>query len=174
MRRELGNLRIRRSFPAADTRFCPVLRPFDEVGFRPKFRFGQRPADRTNILFPISRKTCGVERDGAAFLEFDLGAARTFWIAETETEEEEKRREASDFLRYKNFAGKYADFHSLRHTFITNLGRAKVSPKAAQTLARHSDISLTMNIYSHISEEEQIAAINSLPGIAGLKKTDDR
>ena len=124
------------------------------------------------ILFPISRKTCGTERDGAALLEFDLGAARTFWIAESETEEEEKRREASDFLRYKNFDGKYADFHCLRHTFITNLGRAKVSPKAAQTLARHSDISLTMNIYTHISEEEQIEAINSLPGIASLGKDE--
>jgi len=125
------------------------------------------------ILFPISRKTCGTERDGAAFLTFDLGAARTFWIAEAETQEEEKRRVASDFLAYKNFEGKFADFHCLRHTFITNLGRAKVSPKAAQTLARHSDISLTMNVYSHISEEEQIEAINSLPSIPGTKKPDD-
>jgi len=126
-----------------------------------------------DILFPISRKTCGTERDGAAFLTFDLGAARTFWIAEAETEEEEKRRIASDFLAYKNDEGKFADFHCLRHTFITNLGRAKVSPKTAQTLARHSDISLTMNIYSHVAEEDQIEAINALPGIPGTKKPDD-
>jgi len=125
------------------------------------------------ILFPISRKTCGTERDGAAFLTFDLSAARTFWIAEAETEAEEKRRLASDFLTYKNFDGKFADFHSLRHTFISNLGRAKVSLKAAQMLARHSDISLTMRIYTHIEEEDQIKAINSLPGIPGVKKTDE-
>ena len=68
---------------------------------------------------------------------------------------------------------KFADFHCLRHTFITNLGRAKVSPKTAQTLARHSDISLTMNIYSHVAEEDQIEAINALPGIFGTKKPDD-
>jgi site-specific recombinase XerD len=122
------------------------------------------------ILFPISRKTCGTERDGAAFLTFDLNAARTFWIAEAETPVEEKRRLASDFLSYQNFDGKFADFHSLRHTFITNLGRAKVSPKTAQTLARHSDISLTMNIYSHIDQEEQVEAINALPSIPGVKK----
>ena len=126
-----------------------------------------------DILFPISRKTCGTERDGAECLMFDLGAARAFWIAEAETEEEEKRREASDFLTYKNFDGRFADFHSLRHTFITNLGKAKVSPKTAQTLARHSDISLTMNIYSHIEEEDQIEAINALPGIPGVRKEDD-
>jgi hypothetical protein len=33
----------------------------------------------------------------------------------------------------------YADFHSFRHVFITSLGKAGVSPKMAQTLARHSD-----------------------------------
>jgi len=93
--------------------------------------------------------------------------------AEAETQEEEKRRIASDFLTYKNDDGKFADFHCLRHTFITNLGRAKVSPKTAQTLARHSDISLTMNIYSHVSEEDQIEAINALPGIPGTEKPDD-
>ncbi|MCL2306134.1 MAG: tyrosine-type recombinase/integrase [Planctomycetaceae bacterium] len=125
-----------------------------------------------DFLFPISQKTCGTERSVSKVIEFDLSAARTFWIAESETEEEEKRREASDFLRHKNSAGKYADFHSLRHTFITNLVRAKVSPKAAQTLARHSDISLTMNVYTHITEEEQIEAINSLPGIASLEKDE--
>ncbi|MCL2305651.1 MAG: tyrosine-type recombinase/integrase [Planctomycetaceae bacterium] len=127
-----------------------------------------------DILFPISQKTCGTERSVSRVIEFDLDAARTFWIAESETEEEEKRRETSDFLRHKNSAGKYADFHCLRHTFITNLVRAKVSPKAAQTLARHSDISLTMNVYTHISEEEQIEAINSLPDIAGLGKNESQ
>jgi hypothetical protein len=30
-----------------------------------------------------------------------------------------------------------------------------------------------MNIYSHIAEDEEIAAINSLPGIPGVKKTDE-
>jgi len=69
--------------------------------------------------------------------------------------------------------GTTAALHCLRHTFITNLGRAKVSPKTAQTLARHSDISLTMNIYSHVSEEDQIEAINALPGIPGTEKPKD-
>ena len=45
-----------------------------------------------------------------------------------------------------------------------------VDPKTAQTLARHLDISLTKNIDSHIAEEDQIEAINSLPSIPGTKK----
>ena len=52
-------------------------------------------------------------------------------------------------MLYKDHQGRYADLHANRHTFITNLARAGVSPKTAQTLARHSDIRLTMNVYTH-------------------------
>jgi integrase len=41
-------------------------------------------------------------------------------------------------IDYKDSDGKYADFHSLRHTFITLLARSGVHPKTAQDLARHS------------------------------------
>ena len=40
---------------------------------------------------------------------------------------------------------------------------ADISPKTGQTLARHSDIRLTMDVYTHVDREEQIAAIHSLP-----------
>lgn len=115
------------------------------------------------ILFPISQASGAVERRTTKMIQFDLEAARTFWIAESKTEEEEQRRNESLFLCYCDANGRYADFHALRHTFITNLGRAGVSPKTAQSLARHSDIKLTLDIYTHIDQDEQIAAINSLP-----------
>ena len=124
------------------------------------------PENEDEILFPVSGAACGVERKTSGMMEFDLGAARNFWIATAESKEQKTEREASDFLKYRNSAGKFADFHALRHTFITNLGLANVSPKTAQTLARHSDISLTMNIYSHINPEEQAKAINALPGLS--------
>ena len=76
----------------------------------------------------------------------------------------ERRREKSDFLLYRNTAGRYADFHATRHTFISNLSRCGVRPKLAQTLARHSDINLTMQVYSHVELEDQNAAIAALPG----------
>jgi len=50
-----------------------------------------------------------------------------------------------------------------RHTFITNLASAGVHPKVAQTVARHSDVNLTMGIYSHVDVAKQAAAINTLP-----------
>ena len=66
-------------------------------------------------------------------------------------------------IPYVDSRGRYADFHALRHTFVSNLGKAGVSPKLAQSLARHSDINLTMNAYSHLELEEQFQAVNNLP-----------
>ncbi|MBN2292321.1 MAG: tyrosine-type recombinase/integrase [Pirellulales bacterium] len=119
------------------------------------------------ILFPIDERTCGVDRRTSEMMMQDLKAARAIWIDKAKDEEEHKRREASDFLKYQDSQGRFADFHSLRHTFVTNLCKADISPKTAQTLARHSDIRLTMNIYSHVDLEDQSAAIAKLPGIDG-------
>jgi integrase len=93
-------------------------------------------------------------------------------FAEADSEKEEKKRQEADFLLYRDEKGEFADFHCLRHTFITNLSMAKVSPKMAQTLARHSDIALTMKIYTHVDQEEQIEAINALPGLEPEKETE--
>src|SRR5581483_5553721 len=46
-------------------------------------------------------------------------------------------------VAYRDAAGHVADFHALRHTFISNLARGGVHPKVAQQLARHSTITLT-------------------------------
>lgn len=46
------------------------------------------------------------------------------------------------------------DFHSLRHTFVTDLARAGVHPKVAQRLARHSTVQLTLDVYTHAGDDE--------------------
>jgi integrase len=66
-----------------------------------------------------------------------------------------------------------ADCHSLRKTFITNLSRAGVSPKMAQSLARHSDINLAMNVYTMVNVSDQAAAVDSLPPLPGMPHTAD-
>jgi integrase len=48
-------------------------------------------------------------------------------------------------IAYRDESGQVADFHALRHTFITNLANGGVHPKTAQSLARHCTISLTMD-----------------------------
>jgi hypothetical protein len=110
-------------------------------------------------------------------LKVDLQRARTAWIADASADRAEReRRERSSFLAYLDGDGRYADFHALRHTFITNLAKSGVSPKAAQSLARHSTIDLTMNVYTSLTVHDQASALASLPPVPQLggNKSDTR
>ena len=99
----------------------------------------------------------------------DLDYARAAWLAESSTPQERKAREGTSFLSYVDGSDRYADFHALRHTFITNLARSGAHPKTAQTLARHSTITLTMDYYTHTLQREQIAALSALPDLSTLR-----
>lgn len=59
--------------------------------------------------------------------------------------------------------GLVLDFHSLRYTFISNLAKGNVHPAKAQRLARHSDINLTMNVYTQLNIDDLREAVNVLP-----------
>ena len=102
-------------------------------------------------------------------MQHDLESARMVWLKEAESPQDQEAREKSDFLAYANHAGRYADFHSCRHLFITSLERAGIRPKVAQTLARHIDIRLTLNVYTHAELADQTAAIGILPGPPAAK-----
>lgn len=65
---------------------------------------------------------------------------------------------------YKTDAG-YADFHALRHSFISNLVRGGANPRVAMALARHSTIELTMNRYAHVLPSETVRALGTLPSL---------
>ena len=62
----------------------------------------------------------------------------------------------------------FADFHALRHTFVTALSSAGVGAKELQELARHSDPRLTLGLYTHTRSAELVKAIGRLqvPGQA--------
>jgi integrase/recombinase XerD len=68
-------------------------------------------------------------------------------------------------IAYRDDAGRVVDFHALRHTFITALARGGVHPKVAQSLARHSTITLTMDRYSHTVMGELSDALATLPDL---------
>lgn len=57
----------------------------------------------------------------------------------------------------------YADFHALRHSFITNVVNSGVNVKLAQTLARHSTVQLTLGRYTHVGLHDGAAAVDALP-----------
>ncbi len=96
-------------------------------------------------------------------MRVDLAAARKVWLQEAETDPGRVEREKSDFLKYKDYQGRFADFHANRHTFISNLSKANVAPKVTQSLARHSDIRITMGAYTHLDLADHTNAIDALP-----------
>jgi integrase len=75
-----------------------------------------------------------------------------------------ERDHAAAGIEYKTDEGT-ADFHSLRHSFITNLARAGVHPSDAMALARHSTITLTMNYYTHTERKSLQGIIDALPDL---------
>ena len=116
-------------------------------------------------LFPISgRVPGGIQRKTSKMIRRDLMVARQKWLDEVKEDGDElKIRLKSDFLCFCNHDGLFADFHSLRHWFITGLAKAGVKPKMAQTLARHSDVRLTLGVYTHVEMHDRSVAIESLP-----------
>jgi len=92
----------------------------------------------------------------------DLHEARENWLKEARNDDERAEREASDFLVYQDREGRYADFHGLRHTFITMVGKSGVSPKEHQDLARHSSYALTGR-YTHSRFHDLASAVQNLP-----------
>jgi integrase len=128
-------------------------------------------------------------RDDVQPLRLDIAQQLAHWKAEQGIDEQSKVfgnfrvNKAAKMLRrdlaavgilYKDEAGRAADFHSLRHTFISNLTRSGVSPKIAQSLARHSTIGLTMDTYTHIGLYDERAAIDSLPKLPDLDMNERR
>jgi integrase len=94
----------------------------------------------------------------------DLDRARAAWLAEAADQAERDRREADrEFLRYEDDQGRTADFHALRHSYVTSLARSGVHPKTAQELARHQDIRLTMASYTHVRLHDLGKAVEELP-----------
>lgn len=59
-------------------------------------------------------------------------------------------------------------FHGLRHTYATRLFEANVPPKTVQVLMGHYDISITLDIYTHVMEDTKLEAVDKLNDIFAL------
>jgi len=104
--------------------------------------------------------------DVSRMFQADLADARRAWLQSRRTAQDASKGQASTFLAYIDADGRYADFHSLRHSFITALVMGGVNPKEAQSLARHSVITLTMDRYTHQYAGNLTAALNVLPDLS--------
>jgi integrase len=57
-------------------------------------------------------------------------------------------------IPYRDAAGRVADFHALRHSYITHLIESGATVKQAQDLARHSTPTLTIGRYAHTEKAD--------------------
>jgi integrase len=95
----------------------------------------------------------------------DLALARAKWLDEADKDDAEcQRRSQDDFLRFRTHEGD-ADFHSIRHTYLTMLGRSGANPTVMQELARHYDFRQTKQ-YVHVNLVDMAAAVEELPRLA--------
>jgi integrase len=69
-------------------------------------------------------------------------------------------------IPYVDEAGRFADFHCLRHTTGSLLAASGCHPKVAQSIMRHGDINLTMSLYTHTLRGQESEAVRSLPDLS--------
>ena len=94
-------------------------------------------------------------------MQLDLENAGAQWIKDAPTEAEKLERGESHVLEFRTEVGQ-ADFHALRHTYLSRLGRSGVSAKAMQKLARHSTVELTIGRYTHTNINDLGSAVQQM------------
>ena len=89
--------------------------------------------------------------------------------------------------RFNHMVGRYNDIyrvqlpnitpHICRHTYCSNMAKSGMNPKTLQYLMGHSDISVTMNVYTHIgfddAEEELTRMEEFRKAQAEIEKKND-
>jgi integrase len=65
-------------------------------------------------------------------------------------------------------------FHDLRHTSATLLLAAGVHPKVVQERLGHSQIGITLDIYSHVLPSMQVEAATRLDGLMRSRRRSGR
>ena len=68
-----------------------------------------------------------------------------------------KRNLGAAGIPFEDERGRRVDLHALRTTCGTLLSASRVSPRAAMELMRHSDLKLTMKVYTDAAQQPLIA-----------------
>ena len=65
---------------------------------------------------------------------------------------------------YRHRYGVDVSLHELRHSYLTRLARAGVHPRVMQSLAGHSSMRVTLEIYTHVSMDMERDAVDAAFG----------
>ena len=61
--------------------------------------------------------------------------------------------------------------HVCRHTFCSNMAKSGMNPKTLQYIMGHSDISVTLNVYTHVGFEDAEKEMQRLTDTKSEKST---
>lgn len=64
--------------------------------------------------------------------------------------------------------------HVCRHTFCSNMAKSGMNPKMLQYIMGHSDISVTLNVYTHLNYDDAEEEMQKVVGTASKKSTTHR
>ena len=119
---------------------------------------------RREDVLPLKPNTAGLLQD---FFKGKMPTAKAFggrYVRLTDKTSKMIEADLTDAgIPYVDDAGRYADFHSLRHTTGSLLAASGVHPKVAQSIMRHSDINLTLSRYTHTLIGQEAEAVAGLP-----------
>ena len=92
--------------------------------------------------------------------------------------------------RFNHMVGRYNDIyrvqmpnitpHVCRHTYCSNMAKSGMNPKTLQYLMGHSDIAVTLNVYTHVGLEDAEKELQKMQGLEnarkemGISDTDDK
>jgi integrase len=87
------------------------------------------------------------------------------------TMEQHRRYLKAAGVAWKDGDGRRADVHALRHTYGTLLSKSGASPREAMELMRHTDLKLTMKVYTDARAFDLAGAVERLPIPLGRRES---
>ena len=64
--------------------------------------------------------------------------------------------------------------HVCRHTYCSNQAKAGMNPKTLQYLMGHSDIGVTMNVYTHLGMEDAAAEMARMEEVESARREQEK
>ena len=62
----------------------------------------------------------------------------------------------------------------MRHTYCSNQAKAGMNPKTLQYLMGHSDIGVTMNVYTHLGLEDAAAEMTRMEEVESARREQQK
>ena len=82
--------------------------------------------------------------------------------------------------RFNSMVGRYNEIykvqmpnitpHVCRHTYCSNIAKSGMNPKTLQYLMGHSDIAVTLNVYTHVGLEDAEKELQKMQGLENARK----